>query len=138
MKRDKLDDVFSKLMREAYNWTCCKCGRYFPEGHRQGIHASHIYSRRHQLLRYHPLNVVAHCYCCHQWYGGHPVLGGKWATDYLGQGVIELLEDRLRERRKYTRADKEEMYEHYKDEYERLRRLRMSGETGVLEVIPFD
>lgn len=138
MKRDKLDDIFSKLIRESYNWTCCKCQKYFPEDRRQGLHASHIYSRRHKLLRWHPLNVVAHCYGCHQWFGGHPVLGGAWAVDYLGKGVIEMLEDRLRERRKYTKADKEEMYQHYKEEYERVRKLRMAGETGNIEVVPFD
>ena len=58
--------------------------------------------------------------------------------DYLGKGVIEMLEDRLRERRKYTKADKEEMYQHYKAEYERVRKLRMAGETGNIEVVPFD
>lgn len=138
MKRDKLDALFSNLIRESYNWTCCKCGKYFPEGQRQGLHASHIFSRRHQLLRHHPDNVVAHCYTCHQWYGSNPVLGGAWATAFLGQGVIEMLTERMRERRKYTKADKEEAYKHYKQEDERVKKLRMAGEIGHIEIIPFD
>ena len=138
MKRDKLDALFSNVIREAYNWTCCRCGKYFPEGQRQGLHASHIHSRRHQLLRHYPLNVVAHCYACHQWYGGNPVLGGRWAVDYLGEGVIEILGDRLREKRKYTKADKEEIYAHFKEEEKRIKALRMAGDNGVIEVVPFD
>ena len=138
MKRDKLDALFSTLIREAYNWTCCRCGKYFPEGSRQGLHASHIYSRRHTLLRHHPDNVVAHCYPCHSWYGSNPVQGGGWAVEYLGVGVIQMLEDRLRERRKYTKADKEEIYQHYKAEAERVKKLRMAGETGIIRIVPFD
>jgi hypothetical protein len=82
--------------------------------------------------------LVAHCYACHQWYGGNPVLGGRWAVDYLGEGVIEILGDRLREKRKYTKADKEEIYAHFKEEEKRIKALRMAGDNGVIEVVPFD
>lgn len=138
MRRDKCDEVFSHVMRESYNWTCSRCAKYFPVGNRQGLHASHIYSRRHMLLRWHPLNVVAHCFACHQWYGGNPVLGGRWASEYLGAGVIDLLMERLRDRRKYTKADKEEIYAHYKSERTRIEALRKAGAVGIIAVIPFD
>lgn len=57
---------------------------------------------------------------------------------YLGEGVIQLLEDRLRERRKYTKADKEEIYQHYKEEAERVKKLRMAGERGIIRIVPYD
>jgi len=59
-------------------------------------------------------------------------------VEYLGAGVIQMLDDRLRERRKYTKADKEEIYQHYKAEAERVKKLRMAGETGIIRIVPFD
>jgi hypothetical protein len=133
MKRDKLDAVFSDLVRERANWTCERCGKYFPEGSRMGIHCSHIYSRRHAATRTHPLNAVAHCYACHSWYGGNPVLGGRWAESYLGTGIIQILEDLLRKPAKITKAEKEEKYQHYKKELQRLKKLRAQGKVGRIE-----
>jgi len=133
MKRDKLDAIFSELVRERASWTCERCGKYYPEGNRSGLHCSHIYSRRHAATRTHPLNAVAHCFPCHQFYGSNPVLGGKWAADYLGDGAIKILEELLQRPVKYTKADKEEAYQHYKKEKERIKKLRKAGVIGRIE-----
>lgn len=133
MKRDKLDAIFSELVRERANWTCEWCGKYFPEGSRGGLHCSHIYSRRHAATRTNPLGAVAHCYACHLRYGSNPIEGGKWATSYLGEGTVQILAELLRTPVKYTKADKEEAYQHYKKEKERIKKLRMQGVTGRIE-----
>jgi hypothetical protein len=41
-RRDKLDALYSQLIREANNYTCQACGKYHVEGERQGLHASHF------------------------------------------------------------------------------------------------
>lgn len=138
MKRNVEDAEFSNLIREAYNWTCCRCNKYFPEGQRQGLHASHIYSRRHQATRFHPLNVVAHCYACHQWFGGNPVEGGRWAVDYLGESSIQTIGNLHRTACKLTKAQKDERRAHYKKEIDRVKKLRKEGHNGIIEVIPWE
>lgn len=60
-------------------------------------------------------------------------MGGKWASEYLGQGAIEILEDHLRHPVKITKAEKEEAYQHYKKEKERIKKLRAQGVTGRIE-----
>lgn len=138
MKRDKHDAIFSLVIREAYKWTCCRCGKYFPEGSRQGIHCSHIFSRRHQSVRFDPNNAVAHCYPCHKWFGGNPIAAARWAGEYLGAGLLDLVEEKMRMTRKWTKAEKAEMYKHYKAEYERIRSLRMAGDNGIIQVIGYE
>lgn len=91
MKRNTTDDLFSKYIRTRDKWTCVKCGTYYPEGHRQGLHCSHIYSRRHRALRWDERNAVAHCFHCHQWFGGNPIESGEWARKHLGDDIVDEL-----------------------------------------------
>ena len=90
MKRNKLDQLFSRYIRERDRWTCRVCGKQYPKGS-QGLHCSHIFSRRHSAIRYDERNAVAKCFSCHQWYGGNPVEGGEWARRELGDDVIDEL-----------------------------------------------
>ena len=46
------DKWFSLSIREAYDWTCCRCGTQYHHNH-QGLDCSHGYSQRqlgHQIL----------------------------------------------------------------------------------------
>ncbi len=133
MKRDKYDDLFSKMVRERDNWTCQKCGKYYPEGNRQGLHCSHIFSRRHVATRWEPYNAVAHCFYCHQYLGGNPVLFEHWAREYLGEYIVEMLTEKHNQICKLTRKDKIEMYEHMKSEYARMLVQRKNGDNGLLQ-----
>ncbi len=132
LKRDKYDTLFSNMVRERDNWTCQKCGKYYPEGERQGLHCSHIFSRRHRATRWEPYNAVAHCYSCHQYLGGNPVIFEAWARTYLGDYVLNLLEEKHRLIIKVTKKDKIEMYKHMKSEHARMLKLRAGGDTGLL------
>jgi len=137
IKRDKRDAIFSHCIRERSNWTCEKCGRYFPEGSRQGLHASHLWGRRHRAVRWDPYNVFAHCFSCHQLLGESPVEFAKWAKDKLGEGMMHILRDKARGVAKFTKTDLEECYQHYQQEFARMRKLRGDGKTGWIEIIPW-
>ena len=133
IKRTKLDDVFSRLVRERAEWSCEVCDKYFPEGHRQGLHCAHFYSRRHQGLRFFPDNACAMCYACHQRLGGNPVEFAKFIEAYLGKVWAEKLYRASKKTIKITRAEKEEIYHFLKDELSRITLLRNTGKTGRIE-----
>lgn len=133
-----LDEVFSKLVRERVNWTCEHSGRYFPEGERMGLHCSHLFSRRHLATRWHPDNAFAHSYRSHQELGGNPVLFERWARDQLGEGLLQILEDRYIGVAKYTTRELEDMLDHYNKEYARMLKLRADGEIRRIEFLAFD
>lgn len=133
-----LDEVFSQLVRERANWTCEHSGRYFAEGERQGLHCSHLFSRRHLATRWHPDNAFAHSYRSHQELGGNPVLFARWASERLGDGRIQMMEERYRSVRKYTPRDLEEMLEHYTQELRAMRGKRAVGCPDRIEFMAFD
>lgn len=138
IKRDKLDAVVSDLIRERSDWTCDHCETQYSYDRRGGLHCSHLWSRANKATRWFPDNLFAHCFGCHQRLGGNPVAFRDWAVQRLGEGAFDNLTLRARRPMKYTKADKEEMYQHYKAELERLRKLRKEGHTGYLEVVSYD
>jgi hypothetical protein len=133
MKKDKFDKLFSDSIRERDNWTCQRCQTYYPVGHRRGLHCSHIFSRRHRATRWEPCNAVAHCYSCHEYLGGNPVMFDKWAREHWGDYIIDMLEEKHRQIIKLTKHDKVELYAHMKAEYARMLRERAAGDDGILK-----
>lgn len=85
-----LDTLFSLYVRARAGFRCERCGKQYKRGD-QGLHASHIYSRRHHATRWDDRNAVAHCYSCHSLLGGNPLLFAEWAKEYIGEDVIEEL-----------------------------------------------
>jgi len=135
MKRDKFDNLFSKMIRERDNWTCQCCNKYYPEGQRQGLHCSHIFSRRHTATRWEPYNAVAHCFSCHQHLGGNPVLFNNWVREYWGDIVVNMLDEKHKMICKLTKKDKKELYEHMKSEYARLMNARKNGDISKMHLV---
>ena len=138
MKRDKLDKVISDLVRERAEWTCEKCGKVFPEGFRQGLHCSHLYSRRHASTRHFGGNLFAHCFACHQYLGGNPIEFAAWARSQLGDTALESLGERHHRIVRRRKKEKEEMYQHFKAEYKALMDKRKAGETGYISFVEWD
>lgn len=132
IKRDKFDKIFSDMVRLRDNWTCQRCKKTYPEGQRKGLHCSHIFSRRHTITRWEPLNAVAHCYSCHQYLGGNPVIFEDWARQYLGDYTLDMLIEKHHRTIKLTKKDKIEIYAHMKSEHARMIREREAGDTGLL------
>lgn len=133
VKLDKRDRLFSKLIRERVNWTCQRCGRYHPEGQRQSLHCSHIFSRRKRSVRWHPDNAVAHCFACHQYLGENPIEFAAWAEGILGEHRMALLRSLAGQMQKWTKPQLEDLYQDMKAAHEDMVARRNSGETGRLE-----
>jgi len=111
---DKRDTVFSKLIRLRARWNCERCGRYFQHGH--GLQCSHFYGRRHRATRWDIDNAAAHCFGCHKRLGENPMEFAAWIRGYLGDVRYEALTERHRKIVKRTKAELEELYEHFKRE----------------------
>lgn len=101
------DKLFSLCVRERAAWTCERCGTYYPEGKRMGLHCSHFMSRGNWSTRFHPLNAFAHCYGCHQYLSSRPSLFSDWVVERLGitavDGLIRLSHEPARGLRKRTK-----------------------------------
>ena len=139
IKRDKRDIVFSNLIRERADWTCEVCGKVFPPGRRGSLHCSHHYSRRHTRTRWMPDNASAMCVGCHRIMGETPIEFSAWIENHLGKGRFEMLRERKNDTRiKYSRADKEDLYQHLKSELETMKRKRAEGQTGRIEFLAWD
>lgn len=137
IKRDKVDIVFSQLIRERDDWTCQRCGtKYAPNS--RGLECSHFFSRRHQATRHDPDNACAKCSGCHSYLGGEPILFQSWIRTYLGEVRYSELLEKHRMIKKRTKVEKAELYQHLKSELAKLQAKRAAGHTGVLEVVGYD
>ncbi len=120
VRRNKLDIIFSMLVRTRDKWTCQVCGKYFPEGARQSLHCSHFHGRRKQSVRYEKLNAAAHCFSCHKYLEENPIEFQEWIYNYLGPieyGRLNMFARRIVKR---SKKDKEELYLDLKAELERV------------------
>ncbi len=132
MKRTKFDILFSNSIRMRDNWTCTRCGTFYPEGKRQGLDCSHIFSRRHTATRWEPLNAVSHCRGCHEFLGGNPVLFEQWARKRLGNYTLDMLTEKHNRIIKLTKTDKIKMYEFMKSEFSRMQAIREYDHESIL------
>lgn len=111
MKRDPLDILFSLYIRTRDNWTCQRCFSQKPEKS-QGLHCSHIFSRRHKATRWDEQNAKALCFSCHQWYGGNPVESAAWVEDWhavrWGPDALDELRQRKNAPFKLTKSFRDE------------------------------
>ena len=142
MKRDKYDTIFSNLIREMYDYTCCNCSRNL-RSNSAGLHCSHFFGRRKQSVRYDLDNALAHCIYCHRILGENPVDFYDHYVKVKGIGCLELLRERANKLKKWEKAskktgykgEKEDMYKHYKKEYEKVLDMRKEGVVGYIECV---
>lgn len=132
MKLDARDTLFSRLVRERADWTCERCGNRYERG-AQGLHCSHIFSRRARSTRWSPDNAVAKCYPCHMWYGGNPILGGEWASEYLGAAKVARLRRRFHTPMKLSKHDLADILANLKASWKAMQMQRDAGVTGRIE-----
>lgn len=135
VKIDKRDTTFSLLVRERADQLCERCGRHGSEWQLQ---CSHIFSRRHVGTRWHPDNAQCLCVTCHKWWHESPALSGVWIRELLGDGFIDLLEERKNQIKKYPPVVREDIHKHLKSEYKKMVTLRDSGMEGRIEFESFD
>lgn len=135
VKRSDADVFFSKCVREAANHTCERCGKVCGTTENPiefgRLDCSHIFSRRHRTIRWCKENAVAHCFTCHNWFGGNPIDAGQWAEQHLGDGAVQLLREKRDSRQKVSKAEEKEIAKHYKEQHKQMLEARASGEVFV-------
>ena len=133
IRRDKADDLFSKLVRERAGWACETCHKYYPEGSRQGLHCSHLYSRRHKATRWYPQNAFAQCYGCHQKYGSDPLEFVRTLETIFGRKRLDELAARKESILPMSKVYKAQIVKNLQQELDRMLERRAQGERGRLE-----
>lgn len=137
IKRTEADRWFSLCVRERSEWACEYCGGKYERG-AQGLHCSHLWSRRHKAVRHDPDNAFAHCFGCHQRLGGDPAVFVSWARGVLGESRFECLAERHRGIRKWNKRLEKEIAAHYKKAHEEMISKRGAGVMGRLEFPNFN
>lgn len=132
-RRDKLDDIFSRVIRSAAGWRCECCGKQFPSTgvDRAGLHCSHYMSRRHQATRFHPDNAFAHCFSCHKRLGENPGDFYRWYCEVNGSGKEELIRELAHTTKKRSPKEKLAMYQHYKQQLALIEQWDGEGKLPV-------
>lgn len=136
LKRDKFDDVFSRLVRERTGWQCDYCGKIFDStdpSERQRLHCSHFKSRRHKATRYHPYNAFAHCIGCHRKLEEDPYEFTSHAQLTYGEMTIDRVAHLACVPVRLKPWQMDELYLHMKSELKRIEELRGQGVTGRIE-----
>jgi hypothetical protein len=96
VKLRPVDTLYTKYIRLLYNYTCQKCGRYYPsDGNLRNLGVSHFFGRAKESTRFDDDNVTLLCNMpCHQEWE-HQKKEGEY-KDYmlkrLGQQGFDLLE----------------------------------------------
>ena len=119
VKIKQADRWFSRCIRQAANWTCERCGTSYEEGS-QGLHCSHIFSRKHRTIRWCKDNAQALCFSCHSWYGGNPADSGAWITNLYGEGFMEILREKMNSKVRVSKLEEADIASHYKKQYQML------------------
>lgn len=138
LKRTPLDAVVSHLVREMYDWTCCRCRREFPERKGRDVHASHFYSRKYNSTRWYLPNLLCLCAKCHDFVGKNPDEHVALIKRVLGDTRYDELRARKQRIYRYRKQDKAEMLAHYRAQLAHLRRRRAKGERGYLPAVNWD
>ncbi len=100
MKRDVLDDLFSKFIRLRAGGKCEYCGEYSKP---RGYHCHHFVGRRYLNTRYEPDNGVALCMACHNLMGDFPKISHDFFVKKVGSERAEELEIIARTYNKMTK-----------------------------------
>jgi len=137
IKLTPADMAFSACIRERAGWKCERCGTYYPEGHRMGLHCSHHHRRGNWSIRFHPLNAESLCYGCHSHEGGTKERIEECLSEFERELLIDLKADIGLAKMYRKTKGKGEIAKHYREELKRMQGLRKNGETGRLEFEAF-
>ena len=131
------DHWFSKCVRERASWSCERCGvSYVPPT--QALHCAHFHSRGSWSTRYDPANALALCYGCHQHTSTHREEHIKLQKSIIGELEFDRIwADHSRPAHK-IKSRKKEIASHFRQEFERMQKLRDQGVTGRISFEPWD
>ena len=92
---------------------CQECGNSFAPNS-AGLHCAHIYSRRHAVTRWYPLNCIALCVTCHRYLGENPIDFANFVQRKIGRSELKALHDRHLLIQKYSVEERKLMLTHYR------------------------
>jgi hypothetical protein len=78
------------------------------------------------------MNAVSLCHYCHQTFTANPLDFTHWVSQYLGDGQVDLLNEKRRQKLKTTKALRSEIAAHYRSEYRRME------STGCRELVSYN
>jgi hypothetical protein len=90
MKRDKVDALFSKLIRLLADGNCQRCNKHL--GMKSfGLHCAHWFSRAKKNIRWDRYNAASLCYGCHRYLDTHPLEKTEFFIKIYGQEQFKRL-----------------------------------------------
>ena len=136
LKRTPADIAFSQCVRERANWKCERCGTQYHEKS-MGLECSHHHSRGKWAIRFDPMNAESLCTGCHFEEGGTEQRRNLVLTEAEQDLLFEKMRDTSLGKMARQTKGKGDIAKHYRNEYARMRELRLSGEIGRIEFIGY-
>lgn len=128
IKRCPADDAFSNAIRMNRDFVCECChiaggkkGSGLPQ-----MECAHIYGRANKSVRWDTLNALCLCHTCHRRFTENPLDFETWLRGYLGQGYLDILNEKRNQIFKTTKAIRADIAKHYR------------GQVRLLEAGPHD
>jgi hypothetical protein len=142
LKRDKFDTVISDLCRIRADFTCQKCHYVSSEGQAtykdRFMTASHFNGRGNgNVARYDTDLITCLCAKCHNFVETRPKDHTNFIISIVGEPFLDRKCEAHHKPRKMTKAEKQEMYEHYKSELKRVKEMRKIGTKGYIETVSY-
>lgn len=125
IRRCPADIAFSAAIRIARNHTCEHCGRQDGK-----MEAAHIYGRSNKSVRWDTLNILCLCHYCHRVFTANPVDFYVWLQKYVGQGYLDILNEKRQRIQKTTTSYRQEVAKHYRQQIKLL-------EAGPHDLVSF-
>jgi len=127
VKRDKIDKVFSELIRRKAKGVCA-VSKVMPDickspinKWKYGMDCSHTeFGRRNQSTRFSFLNCDAVCKGCHRKLGESSIFASSFKYKQLGARKFNELTDESNKVCKRSKADKEDLYKDLKEQLKEL------------------
>ncbi len=108
LRVDKMDTLFSKLVRSLAGWKCELCGSTGIQ-----LHCHHFVGRRYLQTRYLLENAISVCVSCHNQLEDFPLLSKDVFVKRVGSDRAEQLE--ILARKGAKGVDKEKIFEELKE-----------------------
>lgn len=122
IKRDKLDAVFSDLVRERAGWRSEYSSR--TDGQ---LECCHVYGRRKRSVRWHPMNAFCLTHDEHRHFTENPIAFAHFVNAKLGSDNVYELSKLANTPLKLTQRQREGLYQHYKEELRLMQEMRAEG-----------
>jgi hypothetical protein len=123
IRRDPADIAFSQAVRMSRGFICEHCNK--GDGRTE---LAHIYGRRFKSVRWDTLNGLCLCHTCHRQFTENPLDFTSWLREYVGQGYLDILNEKRNRIFKTTKAIRADIAKHYRNEI----KLMESGPHDLL------